>query len=59
MNIDLLKFTGFIIPLAPLFLNFHARLKRFTNERITVYKDLKPFCSDVGMEPHEIKAIND
>lgn len=59
MNIDWLKITGFIIPLAALFLNFHARLKRFNNEIISVYKDLKPLSSDVGMEPHEIKVIND
>lgn len=58
MNTDWLKITGFIIPLVALFLNFYARLKRFTNERISVYKDLKPLCSDVGMEPHEIKIIN-
>ena len=54
-----LKITVFIIPLPALLLNFHARLKRFTNEIISVYKDLKPRCSDVGMEPHEIKVIND
>lgn len=58
MNTDWLKITGSIIPLATLFLNFHARQKRFTNERISVYKDLKPLCSDVDMEPHEIKVIN-
>lgn len=56
---DWLKVIGFIIPSIALIFSFNARLKRFNNERISVYKDMKSLSSDLKMEDYEIKVIDD
>lgn len=52
------KIVGFIFPAAATALNFAARFKTLTNERISVYKDIKPLCTAIEMKPYEIKAID-
>ena len=44
MNIALLKIVGYIFPAAAMALNFAGRFKKLTNERISVYKHIKPLC---------------
>ena len=56
---DWLKVIGFIIPSIALIFSFSARLKRFNNERISVYKDMKSLSSDLKKEEYEIKVIDD
>lgn len=58
MNIEWLKIVGFIFPAAAMALNFTARFKKLTNERISIYKDIKPLCTALEMEKYEIKAID-
>lgn len=58
MNIEWLKIGGYILPAAAMLLNFAARFKTLTNERISVYKDIKPLCTAIEMKPYEIKAID-
>ena len=58
MNIELLKIGGYILPAAAMLLNFAARFKTLTNERISVYKDIKPLCTAIEMKPYEIKEID-
>lgn len=58
MNIEWLKIAGFIFPAAAMALNFAARLKTLTNERVSVYKDIKPLCTALEMKEYEIKAID-
>lgn len=58
MNIEWFKIVGFIFPAAATALNFAARFKTLTNERISVYKDIKPLCTALEMKEYEIKAIN-
>jgi len=33
-------------------------LRHITNERISIYKDIKPLCTAIEMKPYEIKAID-
>ncbi|MEN4852137.1 hypothetical protein ABEH01_22260 [Pantoea agglomerans] len=58
MNIALLKIVGYIFPAAAMALNFAARFKKLTNNRISFYKDIKPLCIAIEMKPYEIKAID-
>lgn len=58
MNIEWLKGISFILPAAAMAHNFSARFKKLTNERISVFKDIKPLCAAIEMEPYEIKAID-
>lgn len=58
MNIEWLKGIIFILPAAAVVNNFSARFKKLTNERISVFKDIKPLCAAIEMEPYEIKAID-
>lgn len=58
MNIEWLRGISFILPAAAMALNFSARFKKLTNERISVFKDIKPLCAAIEMEPYEIKAID-
>lgn len=58
MNIEWLKFGGYVLPAVAMALNFAARFKTLTNERISIYKDIKPLCTAIEMKPYEIKAIN-
>lgn len=58
MNIEWLRGISFILPAAAMALNFSARFKKLTNERISVFKDINPLCAAIGMEPYEIKAID-
>lgn len=58
MNIEWLKGISFILPAAAVVNNFAARFKKLTNERISVFKDIKPLCAAIEMEPYEIKAID-
>ncbi|MFE0587866.1 hypothetical protein [Pantoea vagans] len=58
MNIEWLRGISFILPAAAMALNFYARFKKLTNERISVFKDIKPLCAAIEMEPYEIKAID-
>lgn len=55
---DWLKVISFIIPSIALFFSINARLKRFNNERISVYKDMKSLSSELRMEDYEIKVID-
>jgi len=56
---DWLKIISFIIPSITLAFSFSARFKRFNNERISVYKDMKSLSSELKMEDYEIKVIDD
>lgn len=56
---DWLKVISFIIPSIALVFSVNARLKEFNNERISVYKDMKPLSSELKIEDYEIKAIDD
>lgn len=56
---DWLKILSFIVPSIALVFSINARLKGFNNERISVYKDMKSLSSELKMESHEIKAIDD
>lgn len=56
---DWLKVISFIIPSIALFFSINARLKGFNNERISVYKDMKPLSSEVKMENYEVKVVDD
>lgn len=58
MNIEWFKFGSYVLPAIAMALNFAARFKTITNERISIYKDIKPLCTAIEMKPHEIKAIN-
>lgn len=58
MNIEWLKGISFILPTAAMVHNYTARFKKLTNERISVFKDIKPLCTAIEMEPYEIKAID-
>lgn len=58
MNIEWLKGISFILPAAAMVHNFAARFKKLTNERVSVFKDIKPLCAAIEMEPYEIKAID-
>lgn len=58
MNIEWLKIGSYIFSSAAVAHNFAARLKKLTNERISVYKYIKPLCTAIEMKPHEIKAID-
>jgi len=58
VNIEWLKIGSYIFSAAALALNFAARFKKITNERISVYKDIKPLCTAIEMKSHEIKAID-
>lgn len=58
MNIEWLKFVGYVLPAVAMALNFAARFKSLTNERISIYKDIKPLCTAIEMKPYEIKAID-
>jgi hypothetical protein len=58
VNIEWLKIGGYILPAAAMLLKFAARFKTLTNERISVYKDIKPLCTAIEMKPYEIKAID-
>lgn len=55
---DWLKILGFIIPSIAIVLSLNARLKTFNNERISVYKDMKSLSSELKMESHEIRVID-
>jgi hypothetical protein len=46
---DWLRIIGFIIPVMALFISFNARLKKLNNERISVYKDIKPLSSELKL----------
>lgn len=52
-----LKIAGFIFPAAAMALNFAARFKKLTNERISVYKDIKPLCTALEMKEYEKKRL--
>lgn len=54
-----LKIISFIIPSIALALSFNARLQRFNNEMVSVYKDMKSLSSELKMEDYEIKVIDD
>ncbi|WP_263056996.1 hypothetical protein [Pantoea agglomerans] len=56
---DWLKVLSIIIPSIALVFSINARLKRFNNERISVYKDMKNLSSELKMESYEIIAIDD
>jgi len=58
VNIEWLKGISFILPAAAMVHNYTARFKKITNERISVFKDIKPLCTAIEMEPYEIKAID-
>lgn len=58
MNIEWLKVGGYLFPAVAIALNFAARFKTLTNERISIYKDIKPLCTAIEMKPYEIKAID-
>lgn len=58
MNIEWFKFGGYVLPAVAMALNFAARFKTLTNERISIYKDIKPLCTAIEMKPYEIKAID-
>jgi len=58
VNIEWLRGISFILPAAAMALNFSARFKKLTNERISVFKDIKPLCAAIEIEPYEIKAID-
>ncbi|MEN4793590.1 hypothetical protein ACQV2E_23980 [Pantoea allii] len=58
MNIEWFKFGSYVLPAIAMALNFAARFKTITNERISIYKDIKPLCTAIEMKPHEIKAID-
>jgi len=58
VNMEWLKIAGFIFPAAAMALNFAARFKKLTNERISVYKDIKPLCTALEMKEYEKKAID-
>lgn len=56
---DWLKLLSYIISSIAIALSLNARLKRFNNERISAYKDMKEVSSELKMEIHEIKSIDD
>lgn len=56
---DWLKLLSYMISSIAIALSLNARLKRFNNERISVYKDMKALSSELKMESHEIKLIDD
>ncbi|WHU90612.1 hypothetical protein [Pantoea agglomerans] len=58
MNIEWLKVSGYVLPVVAMVLNFAARFKTLTNERISIYKDIKPLCTAIEMKSYEIKAID-
>lgn len=58
MNIEWLKFGSYVLPAIAMTLNFAARFKTLTNERISIYKDIKPLCTAIEMKSYEIKAID-
>jgi len=58
VNIEWFKFVGYVLPAVAMALNFAARFKTLTNERISIYKDIKPLCTAIEMKPYEIKAID-
>lgn len=58
MNTEWLKVISFILPATAIAHNFFARFKKLTNERISVFKDIKPLCAAIEMEDYEIKAID-
>ena len=58
MNIEWFKFGGSVLPVVAMALNFAARFKTLTNERISIYKDIKPLCTAIEMKPYEIKEID-
>lgn len=58
MNIEWLKVGGYVLPAVAIALNFAARFKTLTNERISIYKDIKPLCTAIEMKLYEIKAID-
>jgi hypothetical protein len=58
VNIEWFKFGSYVLPAIAMALNFAARFKTITNERISIYKDIKPLCTAIEMKPHEIKAID-
>lgn len=58
MNIEWFKFGSYVLPAIAMALNFAARFKTITNERISIYKDIKPLCTAIEMKPYEIKAID-
>ncbi|WP_312047196.1 hypothetical protein [Erwinia sp.] len=59
MNIEWSKIiVGSMFPAAAMALNFFARFKTLTNERISIFKDIKPLCTAIEMKPYEIKAID-
>jgi hypothetical protein len=58
VNIEWFKFGSYVLPAVAMALNFAARFKTITNERISIYKDIKPLCTAIEMKPYEIKAID-
>lgn len=58
MNIEWLKLGGYVLPAAAIALNIAARFKTLTNERISIYKDIKPLCTAIEMKLYEIKSID-
>lgn len=58
MNIEWLKFGSYVLPAIAMTLNFAARFKTLTNERISIYKDIKPLCTAIEMKSYETKAID-
>jgi len=58
VNIEWLKFGGYVLPAVAIALNFAARFKTLINERISIYKEIKPLCTAIEMKPYEIKAID-
>ncbi|MEN4834432.1 hypothetical protein [Pantoea vagans] len=58
MNIEWFKFGSYVLPAVAITLNFAARFKTITSERISIYKDIKPLCTAIEMKPYEIKAID-
>lgn len=58
MNIEWLKLGSYVLPAIAMTLNFAARFKTLTNERISIYKDIKPLCTAIEMKSYEIKAVD-
>jgi len=58
VNIEWLKGISFILPAVAMVHNYTARFKKITNERISVFKDIKPLCTAIEMESYEINAID-
>lgn len=56
---DWTKLISIITSAIAVAFSLNSRLKKFNNERISVYKDMKSLASELKMEAYEIKEIDE